>query len=83
MFVSDTLVDCEGEGPRKCMRVRASADAEWELFYDPIDGFTYEPGHVYELRVEAKPVSGAAADASSIEYRLVEVVSKEKTAAGP
>ncbi len=76
MFVDAQVVDCEGEGPRKCMRVRASADAEWELFYDRIEGFELEAGHAYELRVEVRPVGGPPADASSLAYKLVEVVSK-------
>lgn len=76
MFVAPEVVDCEGEGPRTCLRVRASADDEWELFYDTIEGFAHEPGHAYELRVEVRPVGKPAADASSLEYKLVEIVSK-------
>ncbi len=81
MFVSEAVADCEGGGgPRKCMRVRESEAADWELFYASIAGFKYEKGHAYELRVEVRKVGEPAADASSLEYELVEVVSKKKVA---
>lgn len=77
LFVAEALVDCVGEGPMKCMRVRARPDAEWSLFYDSIEGFEYEEGYRYELRVEVTSVSDPPADASSKRHRLLEIVSKE------
>jgi len=79
MFVDAKLVDCVGEGPMKCMRIRDSADGEWTLLYDSIEGFEHEEGNLYELKVEVQGVSDSPADASSLRYRLVEVVSKEET----
>src|SRR5690606_36537706 len=77
LFVRETLVDCEGEGPMKCMQVRESPTGEWTLFYGSIEGFSYEPGYRYELRVETGSSStGGAADAPKGKTRLVEVVSK-------
>lgn len=81
MFVRDTLVDCEGEGPMKCMQVREDETGEWTLFYGSIEGFTYEPSFSYELRVTTQPAGGPRAGGSSLRYRLVEVVSKTKAAA--
>ena len=76
MFVNDKLVDCEGgAGPQKCMQVRDKADGDWEFFYDNIEGFKYEKGHSYELRVEVRKRDNAPADASSLQYVLVEIVS--------
>lgn len=76
LYVNSRLVDCEGAGPQKCLQVRTSPDQEWELFYDRIQGFTFEPGHTYVLRVEETTVDDPPADASSLQYRLVETVSK-------
>jgi hypothetical protein len=78
LFVADALVDCEGEGPTKCMRTRASEGEPWTLFYGRIEGFTYEEGNAYELRVEVTEVPNPPADAPSLAHRLVEVVSKKK-----
>ena len=50
-----------------------------EFFYSAIEGFTHEPGHVYELRVErhgAYPGREPPQDAGRYSYRLVEIVGK-------
>lgn len=54
----------------KCMRTRTSKDGEWEFFYAPIEGFTFEEGNSYELRVDMSDPK---------KPRLVEIVSKNKT----
>lgn len=77
VYVNSELVDCEGAGgPQKCMQIRRAPEEDWELFYDQIEGFVFEPGFVYELRVKVTPRAEVPADASSIKYRLLEVVSK-------
>ena len=76
LFVGPELVDCVGVGPRTCMQVRRAPDAEWELFYSSIEGFDFEPGFVWELRVEVHEVSPVPADGSSRRYVLSRIVSK-------
>lgn len=78
IFVRDKRVDCEGEGPRLCMQVREAQSEEWTLFYGKIEGFSYEEGYAYELRVKVDGAKAPPADAPSQRLRLVEVVSKEK-----
>jgi hypothetical protein len=80
LFVSDALVDCQGESAQKCLQVRSSESEDWRNFYAPIEGFEHEASHVYELRVEVTTVPNAPADAPSLRYRLLEVVSKQKVA---
>jgi heat shock protein HslJ len=76
LFVGPTLVDCVGVAPRQCLQVKRDPNSDWELFYDSIDGFTYEEGFEYELRVNILPVENPPADASSLQYELVELVSQ-------
>jgi heat shock protein HslJ len=76
LYVAHHLADCVGVGPMKCMLVRETPDAEWTMFYDKIQGFEYEPGFDYELRIRTEDVPNPPADASSIRYILVEQVSK-------
>lgn len=80
LFVADHLEDCVGVGPQTCMLVRESPEDSWTYFYDKIEGFNYEEGYIYELRVEESTVRNPAADASSIKYTLKEIVSKVSTA---
>lgn len=80
LLVSEKVVDCEGEGPMKCMQTRASEKEEWSLFYGSIEGFTHDPGFSYELEVEVLPNPNPPAGGSSLRYRLVRVVAKKPVA---
>nr|WP_317207113.1 DUF4377 domain-containing protein [Chryseobacterium arthrosphaerae] len=60
------------------MQVKEKASDSWENFYSNIEGFTYEPGYEYVLKVKTEKIANPPADASSIKYTLVEQVSKTK-----
>lgn len=53
---------------------------EWSFFYDEIEGFDYELGYVYDLKVRKVEIENPPMDGSSIKYILVNVRSKEKVA---
>ena len=74
LWVDAQKVDCEGEGPRKCLRVRGPEEQEWRLFYGHIEGFTHEAGRTYRLRVQIERAPGAPADAAPRRYRLLEIL---------
>ncbi|MEO8184790.1 MAG: DUF4377 domain-containing protein [Deltaproteobacteria bacterium] len=78
LFVREQRVDCQGEEPRRCLQVRESESEPWRNLYAAIAGFDYEESNAYELRVEVVPVPHPPADAASVRYRLLEVVSKRK-----
>lgn len=72
--VGPELVECVGVAPMQCLVV------DGEYFYDSIEGFEYEEGYVYRIRMErydAWPdLEEPPQDASAYGYRLVEVVSQ-------
>ena len=70
LYVGSELVDCVGVAPMECMQVRADPSGEWQLFYDQIEGFTFEPGFTYELRVNVATIANPPADGSSLKYTL-------------
>lgn len=74
--VAEQRAPCVGVMPQQCLQVRERSDASWQLFYDGIDGFTYEPGYRYLLRVAERPVANPPADGSSLAYRLLFIISK-------
>ncbi|MBM4359010.1 MAG: DUF4377 domain-containing protein [Deltaproteobacteria bacterium] len=78
LFVDSKRVPCQGEGVSECLRVRESESAPWDLFYRTIEGFTFEPGFTYELRVVIERVTERPADAPSRRHRMLELVSKKK-----
>jgi hypothetical protein len=74
--VAPARVPCVGVEPMQCLQVRRSATAPWEAFYDHIQGFTYEEGYRYRLRVGRRELTNPPADASSFEYRLRAVLER-------
>lgn len=74
-------ISCVGaHGPQKCLEVRelvgGDAWGAWTPFFESIDGFEYEPGFVYDLRVARRSIRNPPADGSSYAYRLLAIVSK-------
>lgn len=76
LFVGPELVECTGVAPQQCLQVRTDPTADYTLFYDTIQGFSFEPGFEYELLVRVDTVDNPPADGSSLTYTLVEVVSQ-------
>ena len=76
LYVGPELVDCTGVAPMKCMQVKENPGDAYTNFFDPIAGFSYEPGFEYVLKVSVEPVANPPADASKFQYTLVEQVSK-------
>jgi hypothetical protein len=74
--VAATRVACVGVVPMECLQVRMGGQEPWQLFYDAIEGFTWEPGYRYTLRVARRVVSDPPADGSSVAYRLLEVLAR-------
>ena len=77
LFVNAALVPCIGVGPMQCMQVKESKEQDWTLFYNHIQGFTFEPGYLYELKIAKFKVDNAPADAPNIRYELLQLVSKQ------
>ena len=81
IWIGPKMVDCVGVGPRTCLMVQHGEEidpAKWEFFYSSIIGFTYEAGYLYQLKYWTEEVEDPPADASSIKYFLLEIVSKEE-----
>ncbi|MBC6422965.1 MAG: DUF4377 domain-containing protein [Hormoscilla sp. SP5CHS1] len=58
------LVDCVGFIPQKCMLVREEDEHDFTYLYDAIEGFDYESGYNYKLRLQKTPIEKHPADAS-------------------
>lgn len=65
-------LDSEGRYPFECMLVMSEDNpGEWEkLPFGAIEGFTYEPGHEYDLLVRRTILANPPADGSNRRYSL-------------
>ncbi|WP_068061340.1 DUF4377 domain-containing protein [Nocardia xishanensis] len=75
--VAPQTMRCTGAAPMDCLQIRRDHDGPWELFYGSITDFEFQPGYRYRLRIEQTPVANPPADASSVTWRLVEVLDKQ------
>lgn len=76
LFVGPERVECQGEALQLCLLVKESPEADWEFFSGEIEGFEFEPGFIWELRVRRHRVSNSPAGGSSFRWELVEILSK-------
>jgi hypothetical protein len=74
--VAPARVECMGMTPQECLQIRESPDKPWTLFYDEIEGFNFEPGFEYRIRVARRTIANPPADGSSFAYRLLTVLRK-------
>ncbi|WP_175455623.1 DUF4377 domain-containing protein [Winogradskyella thalassocola] len=83
-WVNSAKVDCDaGAGKTTCLQVSKAENhenAEWSLFYSTINGFTFEPGYLQKIEVTETQLDaeGVPADASSIQYDLINVLEKKQ-----
>ena len=81
--VNSYTVECYGEMEGNCLLVQEGdkiGTEDWEYFYyeDSIEGFDYEAGYMYDLLVRKIQVKDPPQDGSSIQYKLIRVISKDR-----
>lgn len=79
-WINSAKLPCQGVGPMSCLQVQDGEKIEegrWQNFFSNIEGFEYEPGNIYRIVVAVEQLPPPVpADASSLRYRLVKVISK-------
>jgi heat shock protein HslJ len=76
LYVGPNKVACVGVAPQECLLVRENPEDQWKYFYDQIEGFSYEEGFLYELRIVEQEVPNPPADSSSLKLSLVEIINQ-------
>ena len=77
MYIHHETKACSGVGRMDCLQYRYNPQDAWQLLYGGIEGFTYEAGYSYTLRVKEQRVKQPAADASTLHRKLVKFIKKE------
>lgn len=75
LVIAPAPVACFGDPPATCLSVSEPDGDRWQMRFDEIDGFTYEPGYTYEVDVTEPPVKNELAITPRL--ALVRVVSKQ------
>ena len=74
LWTGPERMECEGVAPMMCLQVAESEDGDHQLFHDDIEGFDYQEGTSDVIDVSITEVENPPADASSLQYTLVEIV---------
>lgn len=83
-WVSGVKTECSaGAGKMQCLNVFKGEDlanATWQNFYSPIEGFSFEEGYFQKIEVKETKLdpSEVPADASTIKYKLIQVLDKKE-----
>lgn len=77
-IVGPERADCYGPFLRKCLQVKDEPAGSYRNFYGHIDGFDFESGYEYVLKVNTEQIENPPADGSSVKYTLLEKVSQSK-----
>ncbi len=68
---------CQGFIEQTCFLVFNEETQAWEFFYESIQGFNYEPGYIWTLKVRLEDRGTEIQDVGRYAYHLVEVLSKK------
>lgn len=81
MRIQSSQVDCNGaSGNTHCFMVQKESSIgteNWEMLREPIEGFSYEAGYIYDVTVKIELVENPSANQSHFRYTLVSVISKQ------
>lgn len=76
--VTSKTVTVTGDGePELCYWVKIDDNPVWQICHSQIDGFNYESGYEYELLIQVQKVLEPLQNASSHQYTLLSIVSKQ------
>jgi len=77
-IVDKQRVDCRDVVFKKCLQVKETDAAEWQVLRASIAGFKYRPGGYYLIRVKRILKTSMMANASVYDYKLVRVIKRTK-----
>ena len=70
---TDDMIYLSGNG--ECLRIKEEDSNEWEHI-DGINGFNYEKGYKYLLKVEKTILANPPQDSPNVKYQLIEILTK-------
>ena len=76
VHVAGQRVPCTGVAPTLCLQVRTQPGAAWQPHYGEIEGFDWQVGVEYVIRVREIAVENPPADASALRWVLEEVLER-------
>ena len=78
LYLNHYKSECNSFELAMCLQSRINENDEWSYLNNPIEGFDYEWGYNYKVRVKIEEIDNPPEDASSLTYTLLEIIEKIK-----
>lgn len=78
VHVAGQRVPCTGAAPTLCLQVRLQPDAAWQPHHGEIEGFDWQVGVEYVIRVRELPATDAPTDGSARRWVLEEILQRSR-----
>ncbi|MCG9130996.1 DUF4377 domain-containing protein [Candidatus Poribacteria bacterium] len=78
LIIGPYKTTCVGAFEQECYLEFNEENQRWEFFYEGIEGFEFEPGFIWTLKVSLHEREEGIQDVGRYAYRLVAVIDKEE-----
>ena len=78
LIIGPYKTTCVGAFEQECYLEFNAESERWEFFYEGIEGFDFEPGFIWTLKVSLHEREEGIQDVGRYAYRLVAVIDKEE-----
>ncbi len=78
LVVNEEKVPCDGNPDAKCLLIKGEKQKEFEVFYQSIEGFQFEPGFRQTILVTERHIANPMVKEAEPIYTLVRVLKKER-----
>jgi heat shock protein HslJ len=76
LYINSRKQPCTQSTTKDCLQIREKPEENWKLLANPIEGFDYKPGFLYQIKVSIETISNPAANQNSETWKLVEIISQ-------
>lgn len=78
LIIGPYKTTCVGAFEQECYLEFNAESQQWHFFYEGIEGFDFEPGFIWTLKVSLHEREEGIQDVGRYAYRLVVVIDKEE-----
>lgn len=78
VLIAGQRAPCTGVAPQMCLQYRTEPGSPWQYLYGEIEGFEWQEGVEYVLRIRETTVPNPPADASARRWMLLEVLDRSQ-----
>lgn len=79
IYVNNALVPCREGDSERCLQIKIAEDGSWQAYSGTLEGFEYEKGYFYKLKVSENTTGHSAEGETSPSYTVVDILEKSKT----